>query len=68
MSAGSKGTPRQKRIEETAHSVVILLDNWLRCLPAKYVGKPLTQADVTVVADAANRLRTVLRDRRRRDD
>jgi hypothetical protein len=57
---------RQKRIEETAHAAHAALERWLMGLPARYVGKPLTQDDVTVVADASNNLRAALLDRRRR--
>lgn len=56
---------RSRRIEETALAAHFALENWLRDLPSRYIGKPLTQDDVTVVADASNHLRAALRDRRR---
>lgn len=57
---------RAKRIEETALAAQVSLDTWLAKLPARYIGKPLTQDDVTIIADAANHLRAALRDRRKR--
>jgi len=57
---------RTARIETAASDAQAALEEWLRVLPQRYVGKPLTQDDVTIIADASNNLRAALRDRRKR--
>jgi hypothetical protein len=56
---------RSERIEKAATSAERELHDWLRYLPRNYVGKPLTQSDVSLVAIAANNLRDALKDRRK---
>lgn len=63
---GGVVSERAHRIEETAMAATFALEEWLRKLPARYVGKPLTQEDVSIVADASNHLRAALRDRRKK--